>query len=521
MMEQQPPGPNDGMFPPAGGPGPPHPGMDGPHGHPGMMDHPSMDPMGQQPPMDHMGGPMDNMGMNGGVPPGMDPMGMDPMGMDPMGNNGPDAMMGPPYFESSEYLMGKAKTTSSTGHDGTATTTTGVVIGLSGGRAGHGVSRQNSSASMELDSVSVKKIEEAEDDYSKVKQALLSDLGTDPEDLCLPAEAILSPLMPSVLEAEAESEAAAARPEFDPFTPSVPLPQFLATTSSSDSRLASSSASSGNRHRSKDTLESIFGGQSMLLSKDSRSAAEPAGLNNYSVELLVPTTTTTTTKAESRSSYFSTSDNSSRSLLEAEMHESHFNLEEHQSSSFINNHSNHSSTTTKANSSSSNLLLVTPDEPFPICLSPELEEMMTLHQQQPPLPKLANRSVQPMIGHLSSPRTNEVYTIPEVSEEESSPTTGDAVAKAASKGTFIPDTSKAYDSYISIFMFFFCLYYSILITILIVQPNLCGGQTFRLAKVFGMSSKPDLYSKNLQLIDLFRFPRCFPLLLNQENSESY
>ncbi len=518
MMEQQPPGPNDGMFPPAGGPGPPHPGMDGPHGHAGMMDHPSMDPMGQQPPMDHMGGPMDNMGMNGGVPPGMDPMGMDPMGMDPMGNNGPDAMMGPPYFESSEYLMGKAKTTSSTGHDGTATTTTGVVIGLSGGRAGHGVSRQNSSASMELDSVSVKKIEEAEDDYSKVKQALLSDLGTDPEDLCIPAEAILSPLMPSVLEAEAESEAAAARPEFDPFTPSVPLPQFLATTSS-DSRLASSSASSGNRHRSKDTLESIFGGQSMLLSKGSRSAAEPAGLNNYSVELLVPTTTTT--KAESRSSYFSTSDNSSRSLLEAEMHESHFNLEEHQSSSFINNHSNHSSTTTKANSSSSsNLLLVTPEEPFPICLSPELEEMMTLHQQQPPLPKLANRSVQPMIGHLSSPRTNEVYTIPEVSEEESSPTTGDAVTKAASKGTFIPDTSKPM-ILIYQFMFFFCLYYSILITILIVQPNLCGGQTFRLAKVFGMSSKPDLYSKNLQLIDLFRFPRCFPLLLNQENSESY
>ena len=145
---------------------------------------------------------------------------------------------------------------------------------------------------------------------------------------------------------------------------------------------------------------------------------------------------------------------------------------------------------------------------------------MTLHQQQPPLPKLANRSVQPMIGHLSSPRTNEVYTIPEVSEEESSPTTGDAVTKAANKGTFIPDTSKPMILKYQ-FMFFFCLYYSILITILIVHPNLCGGQTFRLAKVFGMSSKPDLYSKNLQLIDLFRFPRCFPLLLNQENSESY
>ena len=464
MMEQQPPGPNDGMFPPAGGPGPPHPGMDGPHGHPGMMDHPSMDPMGPQPPMDHMGGPMDNMGMNGGVPPGMDPMGMDPMGMDPMGNN-PDAMMGPPYFESSEY-PGKAKTTSSTGHDGTATT--GVVIGLSGGRAGHGVSRQSSSASMELDSVSVKKIEEAEDDYSKVKQALLSDLETD-EDLCLPAEGFLSPLMPSVLEAEAESEAAAVRPEFDPFTPSVPLPQFLATTST-DSHLASSSASSQHR-RSKDTLESIFGGQSsMLLSKDSRSAAEPAGLNNYSVELLVPTTTTT--KAESRSSYFSTSDNSSRSLLEAEMHESRFNLEEHQSSSFINNHSNHSSTTTKA--SSSNLLLVTAEEPFPICLSPELEEMMTLHQQQP-LPKLANRSVQPLIGHLS-PRTNEVYTIPELSEEESSPTTGDAVAKAAGKGTCIPYTSTLliflHINLCSFFLFVPLLHFDYYI--LIVQPNLCG-----------------------------------------------
>lgn len=207
----------------------------------------------------------------------------------------------------------------------------------------------------------------------------------------------------------------------------------------------------------------------MLLSKDSRSAAEPAGLNNYSVELLVPTTTTT--KAESRSSYFSTSDNSSRSLLEAEMHESRFNLEEHQSSSFINNHSNHSSTTTKA--SSSNLLLVTAEEPFPICLSPELEEMMTLHQQQP-LPKLANRSVQPLIGHLS-PRTNEVYTIPELSEEESSPTTGDAVAKAAGKGTCIPYTSTLMIFlHINLCSFFLFVLLHFDYYILIVQPNLCG-----------------------------------------------
>ena len=120
----------------------------------------------------------------------------------------------------------------------------------------------------------------------------------------------------------------------------------------------------------------------MLLSKDSRSAAEPAGLNNYSVELLVPTTTT---KAESRSSYyFSTSDNSSRSLLEAEMHESRFNNlaseELHQSS---NNHSNHSSTKANSKKQPVTTSVTMEAEPFPICLSPELEEMVTLHQQQP------------------------------------------------------------------------------------------------------------------------------------------
>ena len=408
MMEQQPPPGPDGMFPP-GGPGP----MDGPH--PGMMDNPAMDPMGPpQPPMDHMG-PMDGMGgMNGG---------MDPMGgpMDPMN---PDAMMDPPYFESSEYPAIK-----STGHDGTT-----VKPGLH-----RLVSRQSSSASMELDSVSVRKIEEAEDDYSKVKQALLSDLGHTQD-----SPLILSPLR----QPDAEAEAFAMKPEFDhqPLispSPTQPIPV-------TDSGRIPGAASSSSSKRSKDTLESIFGAGNTTrgLTGSAAEPAEAAGLNT-TVELQ---STTTTTKAESRSSYyFSTSDNSSRSLLEAEMHESRFNNlaseELHQSS---NNHSNHSSTKANSKKQPVTTSVTMEAEPFPICLSPELEEMMTLHQAAN-----TNRSV------LSSPR-GDVYTIPEVPEEESP--TGPQHTRGTSKLPRIPTRL--------LFSLLIHIFHIISVIILIVQPNL-------------------------------------------------
>ena len=404
MMEQPPP--NDGMFPP-GGPGPMDQG-------PPMMDDPSM---GGPPPMDMGGPPMDNMGMNG-MPPGpgmdgMDPM-MDPMMQDPM-MGGPDAMMNPPYFESSEYH--KEASTVSTGHDGT---TTGGGTGLGRGQRAV-VSRQSSSASMELDSVSVKKIEDAEDEYGKVKQALLSDL----EDL---------PASPAHTGAQLEGQ-----PEFGLLSPNGLLPHPLLSTSShldlerisTDSRPPSQPAA---QRRSKDTLESIFGG---------RSAAEPgsSSIENNVDPLLLPTTTTAT-KTESRSSYFSTSDNSSRSLLEAEKHaESHsFNLEEHpiQISSLSNNHSNHLST----NSSripNNKLLLV--EEPFPVCLSPELEEMMGFRPASASMRGSTSAVVQPgmPLGSLAA-SGKEVYTIPEVPEleETSSPPSaakGDPGRSRANKGT--------------------------------------------------------------------------------------
>ena len=416
MMMEQPP-PNDGMFPP-GGPGPP--GMDP---GPPMMDGPSM---GGPPPMDMGGPPMNDMGMNGGFPPGggmdgMDPM-MDPMMQDPMMGPGPDAMMNPPYFESSEYH--KEATTVSTGHDGTTGT------GLGCASRGHGVvSRQSSSASMELDSVSVKKIEDAEDEYGKVKQALLSDL----EDL--PA----SPAHNTGAQQQLEGQ-----PEFGLLSPNGLLPHPLLQTSphldleriSTDSRPPPQPAAA--QRRSKDTLESIFGG---------RSAAEPGSSSiENNVDPLLPTTTAT--KTESRSSYFSTSDNSSRSLLEAEkLHaESHsFNLEELHpiqiSSLNSNNHSNHLSTTNSSSRIPNNKLLLV-EEPFPVCLSPELEEMMGFRPAASMMRGSTSAVVQPGMPGSMAASGKEVYTIPELPElEETSPPPSAAKgdpgrSRANNKGTF-------------------------------------------------------------------------------------
>lgn len=275
--------------------------------------------------MDQGPGPMDMMGNNGdpmmmgpGGPGDMGMNGMPPDGMmmdgDPMMMGGPDMgqMMQPEpgFFESSEYphpnkvMRGKA--------------------------TGHEVSRQSSTASMDLDSVSVKKIEDREDEYGRVKQALLSDF---------------------------EIEDMSPRSEPRPFSPPSPAIHIISPADPAPftSRPSDSLYPSSSRPRSRDTLESIFG---------SGSTAEPK------------------VDDESRSS----SGLSSLQLQAASKHDFP------KSSSISKNN---------------NLLMV--EEPFPVCLSPELDRLTVTHQ--PPLV--------------------DVYTIPEVpEEEEGSPVTGDGVSRA-------------------------------------------------------------------------------------------
>lgn len=283
-----------------------------------MMDN-------MQPPMQDMMGNNDPMGM-GGPPPmngGMDPMGGGPNMGPPMMD---DPMMGPPpmmdqmqpndgFFENSEYLRSNQK--KQIGHEL--------------------VSRQSSSASMDLDTVSVKKIEDREDEYGKVKQALLSEFDLSPESF-----PHLSP--PSFLNS----------PAINVISPT--------TTCEVDKLPSSGSFNVNQRQRSKDTLESIFGG----------SAAEP--MSACKVEQ----------STESRSSFSSVDYHCSQSsLLDAEQHvfnPLHHQVEEHQSRIRV-------------------------EEPFPVCLSPELD---------------LQRTLTPLI---------DVYTIHEVpEEEEGSPVTGDGVS---------------------------------------------------------------------------------------------
>lgn len=278
-----------------------------------------MDMMGNNGDPGMMMGP-GNMGMNGMPPDGM-MMDGDPMMM----GGGPDMgqMMQPEpgFFESSEYPHPSK-------------------VSMSGKATGHEVSRQSSTASMDLDTVSVKKIEDREDEYGRVKQALLSDF--DIEDMSPESRPPFSPPSPAI----------------NIISPADPTPYKPSIDSFSSSR-----------PRSRDTLESIFG-----------STAEPKVDN------------------ESRSS--SGAGLSSLQLQAASEHD-------FPKSSIKNN----------------NLLMVV-EEPFPVCLSPELDRLTVTHQ--PPLV--------------------DVYTIPEVpEEEEGSPVTGDGVSRARQRGgTFSGKTTAHY-----------------------------------------------------------------------------
>ena len=356
---------NAGMPPPMMGP-------DGPMGPPGGPMGPQ-DPMG----MGGMNGPCDPMMNNGMGPPGgmgppppmgmngpMDPMmGPPPMGMDPMGNPMDpmmDPMMGPDYIESSEYLGPGPPTLRSTGHDAEHSRPSQV-------------SRQSSSTSMELDTVSVKKIEDREDEYSKVKQALLSDLNDFEEDLSP------SPFDPN------ESQL----PTADPLTQSQ-------RSSRSDSK-----------------FEAIFGGQQCINDGTTTTKTMPTIGSTF----------------ESRSSTISTTsvDHSRSSVLLDAQHESPLlmnsavaKVEDFVSADFVSaegfkkhNNNNNSTNKTLITTTTKNHPNKHVEEPFPVCLSPDLDSA--------PLGTSGYRK--------------SFSAIPEVPEEEQgSPTTGDGVSKAIKRG---------------------------------------------------------------------------------------
>jgi hypothetical protein len=318
---------------------------------PMMMDQ-------QQPPMNDMGGPM-GPGMtlnNGGMDPMMDNgfgmmdngggMGMMPPDHNNMGGGGPyDMMQGQQQdFYDSEYCHGAKQP----GHDQERPLLKSVV------------SRQNSSASLDLDIVSVKKIEDREDEYGKVKQALLSDLN------------------------EFDDDSSPVGPEFDPY-------RNLTTSVSS-------------RPRSKDNLESIFGGRH--------------GVQDFAAEPHLDTS------AESRSSLISTT----TMITSNSSYHSSFLDAKHVFNAVEESHS-----TGVPSQNNNNLLHMNKammvEETFPVCItSPELDALAASHLHRRPS------------SAVSSAALGDAFyaTIPEVPEEEGgSPITGDGVSRAIRRGKTI------------------------------------------------------------------------------------
>ena len=372
------------------------PGMNGP-----------MDPMNQ---MDPMGGPMGGpMGMDGPPPP---MMGMDPM-MDPM--MGP--MMGPDYIENSEYSPHGA---------GPHTLQRSGQYEHSQHRRASQVSRQSSSASMELDTVSVKKIEDREDEYSKVKQALLSDMNDFEDEL----DDLISPYDPHEL------------PSPTPIFPADPLINKSRSLSSHSNAASTSgtgmlAASSPRRCSSSSQFDSILGGHDHHSDLEATEACT-------TMPPFRPSQNSNTT--ESRSSISSAH---SSSLLDAQHAKSSpFNstvakvedfkvlqqqqgLKKHQNP----NLTTHSTTTRTSGISISNTNTNYMEEPFPlpVCLSPPLEDELDL------VPLGATAAGLASSGHrkLSAPSSAMVSlaAIDEVPDEEhGSPTTGDGVSRAIKRG---------------------------------------------------------------------------------------
>jgi hypothetical protein len=341
-------------------------------------------PMGPGGPGMGPGGPMDG-------PPMLDEFGH------PMGPGGPGMGPGPDgFFDPSEYLEPSESRSK-------------LQLNYT---AGHEVSAKNNMVKgfhEDLDFVSVKKIESREEEYRKVKQALLSECSSpefDPESPHSPRE--FSPKRP------------------DTPSPQSPSPAFLSNFGTDSASGSMQAARLLQRARSKDSLEEIFGASSQTMltgSKVNASTAEPMNLEQ---------------STESRYSFTTSSkllDSATSSLVITKPHESTFyqsalELEqtnpkqatEQNSTSTPSFHHHQNQNLHPSTSRNTNFLFA--DESFPVCLlSPELDGAPGLH------PSGSNRS------HPAGTGPHLFGTIPEVpEEEEGSPTTGDGVSRAKRPG---------------------------------------------------------------------------------------
>jgi hypothetical protein len=233
-------------------------------------------------------------------------------------------------------------------------------------------SRQDSVSSLDRNlEISVKKIEVMEDEYGKMKMALLSDLDQDPDH---DPAFFLSPCVPQMPPPVDQTGDQQSRPSHPP------------------------------RQRSRDNLESIFGGGGGSPSLSDR----PSSLNfdgeatsNSQLFLNLTTesrssdhnTTTTTLMADVAQSYLSSS-------FDPDQHEQDF-----------------PGTRTGPRN---NLILI--EEPFPVCVSPEME----LSISSGSIPPLSRGG-----GHIDT-----IEEVPE--EEDGSPTTGDGVSRRRTGRKSIP-----------------------------------------------------------------------------------
>jgi len=253
---------------------------------------------------------------------------------DPYSVQGPPGMMQPlpgqdPYFMDSEY-----------------------------GRNESGApSRQDSLSSLDRNlDISVKKIEEMEDEYGKMKMALLSDLDQDPDH---DPAFLLSPCLP----------VAENRP---------PPPA---------------------RQRSRDNLESIFGGGNQADRPASLNLDSEGTPNQPHMPLFLNLTT------ESRSSDHTTTNTDP--------------VQSYLSSSFDPDQHEQDYPGTRAGPRN-NLVLI--EEPFPVCVTPEME--LSLLGGGMGMLQTAGR------GNTGIAGGGHIGTIEEVpEEEEGSPTTGDGVSR--------------------------------------------------------------------------------------------
>ena len=447
MMDNNPPQQQNqqGMFPNQ------QPPMD-PMMQDNMMD--PGDPMGPGGPMGPNGGPpMGPPGMNGGMENDMGmmmdgPMGMGPDGMMQMGGPGgpgpglaPDMMMDDPmmnpgmgpgpgpgmdgYFESSEYQ-------GNTRDSGQQDLCSRSKLQLN--TAGHEVANVKltkaagllSLEDLDIDiGVSVKKIENREDEYGKVKQALLSDLNFESSLLSGGSSPEFDPASPASPRLPVSASSPASSPSFLPLLADSAASPVAAHSLSNMKLQATSAISSLQQPRSKDTLESIFGA----------TATPPvASGQNITSEQSIPALQLEST--ESRYSFTSSKlldyDSASYSSNSTKQHElSTFSknpasVEQHQeesnSSSF--HHDRQLQTLHLQNSTTRNNNFLFAEESFPVCLlSPELDAL------EPPGSGIQASNRNPVI-------TDRVqYTIPELpEEEEGSPTTGDGVSRAKRPG---------------------------------------------------------------------------------------